>query len=154
MLVKLSPQDESRCIPWGRADPVMPGSAHLHKHASSPLFHTVLSHRLLIHLPRGRDGGIRGLLSIPLCCLFRLRLPGRMESGTQELMMNEIARRLGVTYPQVPGDQQECQDSSGLFISGALGMANPGGRQDWRACPDAPYFYFAVCSLARWGLVS
>ena len=41
MLVKLSPQDESRCMPWGRAGAVVPGSTHLHEHASSPFSHTV-----------------------------------------------------------------------------------------------------------------
>lgn len=107
---------------------------------------------MLIHLPRGRDGGIRGLLSIPLCGLFRLRLPGRMESGAQELMMNEIARRLGVTLtPKCLETSRNAKIATGFLSLGALGMANLGGRQDWRACPKASYFYFACVFTGSMG---
>lgn len=51
-----------------------------------------------------------------------------MESGAQELMMNEIVRRLGVTLTPKCLDQQECQDSNGLFISGVLGHGESGQK--------------------------
>lgn len=75
-----------------------------------------------------------------------------MESGAQELMMNEIARRLGVTLiPKCLETSRNAKIATGFLSLGALGMANPGGRQDWRACPKASYFYFACVFTGSMG---
>lgn len=75
-----------------------------------------------------------------------------MESGAQELMMNEIARRLGVTLiPKCLETSRNAKIATGFLSLGALGMANPGGRQDWRACPKSILFTSLVCLLGSMG---
>lgn len=117
-------------------------------------FLTVFSYHLqfsylLIHLPRGHGGGIPGLLSIPSAafsglCSQGLSDPCRMESGVQDLIMNEIMRRLGVTLtPKCLETSRNAKITTECLSLEALGMSNLGGRKDWRACPEASYFYLA-----------
>lgn len=55
--------------------------------------------------------------------------PCRMKSGVQDLITNEIMRRLVLHLPQMPGDQQERQDNNGMFISGGLGHVESGWKK-------------------------
>ena len=70
--------------------------------------------------------------------------PCRMESGVQDLIMNEIMRRLGVTLTlKCLETSRNAKITRECLSLEALGMSNLGGRKDWRACPEAAYFYLA-----------
>lgn len=66
-----------------------------------------------------------------------------MESGAQELMMNEIVRRLGVTLTPSAWTSRNAKIATDFLSLGSLGVASLGRRQDWRACRKASYFYVA-----------